>query len=730
MDHRSGHQCRRRLYQVLEFLIAVATQIGVVLYEGSLYILVGFLIAGLLHEYLPTEAIARHLGGDNLRSVILAALFGAPIPLCSCGVLPAAAALRAKGASKSATLSFLISTPETGVDSIALTYGLLGPVMAVVRPLVAIITGAVAGIISIITGEGRDEDKPPYEDSCGDGHNHCADELCEESAATIDYGAQARVRRVTRYGFISLLDELAFWIIVGVALTGLLAAALPDNFFATTLGLGSGVIPMLAMVIVGAPLYLCASASTPIAAALIAKGLSPGAALVFLLVGPATNAATMTVTAKLLGARKLRIYLGSIIVVSIAAGLLLDSIGGEALRTTALSTGARADATWLQAIKVAAAVVFSILITASLRRTGVAAGLRELREQSSRLITTATDFDYRSLATGPVLAGVVALGLIAAIPAATLIVSPGQRGITKRFGRISASGLQPGLYLHLPAPFGQGLAVDVSLIRQVTVGFRGATNGERRGLSQQAYYLTADENIIDMRAVVHYRVDDPVRYALGIEAADQLMLNLVRRELVETVGKQPIDTLYTSDRRTTERTVLEGLRQRSARVDCGCEVLELRLLDVHAPADIHDAFRDVSSSLEDRDRQIKIAEGYAAELLAEAGGQARVILERARSDAFAKKRNAEGTATAFSGLAAVHRTNPKVTETRMYLETLEQALKKPRKYIGGTGSAYSEVDLWIGLGDKTPATLALPAADDPRRGPRKRPGNDYNKEPR
>src|SRR5512139_611854 len=142
---------------MLDFLFSVASEIATVFYEGSFYILIGFVIAGLLAEFVPDRLVARHLGGENFRSVAIAALFGAPLPLCSCSVLPAAAGLRRQGASRSATMSFLISTPETGVDSIALTYGLLGPVMAVVRPVVAVITAIVAGMISIGIRDERED---------------------------------------------------------------------------------------------------------------------------------------------------------------------------------------------------------------------------------------------------------------------------------------------------------------------------------------------------------------------------------------------------------------------------------------------------------------------------------------------------------------------------------------------------------------------------------------------
>jgi ABC-type Zn uptake system ZnuABC Zn-binding protein ZnuA/uncharacterized membrane protein YraQ (UPF0718 family) len=363
---------------MIELVSSVGLETARVFYEASLYILVGFLVAGLLHEYVPTGLITRHLGQDSPRSVGLAALFGTPIPLCSCGVLPAAAALQKKGASRSSLLSFLVSTPETGVDSIALTYGLLGPVMAVVRPVVAIVTALVAGFVSMVLPE----DEPPPKDPGGTDasvHQHVEDNL-----APPDPGLTARVRRVLAYGFGILLDEISFWLVVGVVLTGVLSALLPDDFFSRVLGWESGLVPMLAMMVAGIPLYLCASASTPIAAALIAKGLSPGAALVFLLVGPATNAATIAVVGRLVGSRRLWVYLLSIAFVSLLAGVLLDAVGGDAVRRSALA-GASAEHGAFAMVKLAAAMAFGVLLVLSFWRTRFGEGLAEARDQLRRL---------------------------------------------------------------------------------------------------------------------------------------------------------------------------------------------------------------------------------------------------------------------------------------------------------------------------------------------------------
>jgi HflK protein len=686
---------------MLEFVIRFASELTSVFYEGSLYILIGFVIAGALSELVPSGLIARHLGGENLRSVALAALIGAPIPLCSCGVLPAAAGLRRSGASRSATLSFLISTPETGVDSIALSYGLLGPVMAVVRPIVAVTSGLVAGLLSTRVRDDEPEDtalEQALERLDSHGHAHADGDACQatEAGPSAESGIRARLGRALRYAFVTLVDEIAFWMILGFLLTALISAAMPDDFFTRVLGWEQGLLPMIVMAAVGVPLYLCASASTPVAAALIAKGLSPGAALVFLLCGPGASAISIAVVGRMLGRRRLKIYIGSIVFVSIAAGLALDTFAGDAVRATVLAASEGAESALLAGAKTAAAVAFLLLIVTSLLRTGFRDGLRDLRANVAALAGGGTFFGWRDLLSGPFVAAAAALLAFSLARSTLLVVETGEQGIVRSFGRVTGAGLEPGLYFHLPAPFGRGDAIDVDRVRAVSIGFRGDASGRRAGNDDSSFYLTADENLIDVRSVLHYRVTDPAAYALRVGEVDATLRAVTRGTLVDLIAGRPIDALYTTERRSTEIAATDRLRQLVGSLGIGVEVVDLRLLDVHAPGEVHDAFRDVASAVEDKDREVRDADGYAAEQAAAGMGQAAELGEQAQSTAIATKSEAESRAISFGAIAVAHAEAPFVTQIRLYLETVERSLSRTKKVIGSARESAGDIDVWIG----------------------------------
>lgn len=710
-----------------EFFTKLIPEIARVFYEASPFVLLGFAIAGLLHEFLPTDLIARHLGREDPRSVATAALFGAPIPLCSCGVLPAAAALRKKGAGRAPTMAFLVSTPETGVDSIALTYGLLGGIMAIVRPIVAVVTAFVAGLLSLVL-PGRDAPVDDVAEGELPFHAHEQDVAPgpegdgERSEADAPDGSvpgfSLRLRRATHYAFVTLLDDLAFWLLIGLVSTGILSAALPDGFFSTALGLDRGLLPMLLVIVAGIPLYLCASASTPVAAALVTKGLSPGAALVFLLVGPATNAATVAVVGRLLGRRQLRIYLASIIGVALVAGLALDAVAADAVRSAAYGARGERDPQLLAVLKVLATFAFVVLLGISAQRTRFREGIHDVRDQLARFRGAARAFEPRRLLRPRVLAAAALLLLAALLPSTLLVVEPGQLGIVQRFGRVVARDLEPGLHLHWPAPIGRGIAVDVDEIRQVDVGL-SPIFGAAPKVSTDSYYITADVNLIDVRAVVQYRVSDAVRFALGVEKSDALVQSLARRELVRITTGTPIDTLYTTARRSTEESFRSALARRVDALAIGIQILDARLLDVHAPASVHDAFRDVASSLEDREREIHEGSAYAAETTAKAKGESAAVTEQAHADAVRARSVAKGATAAFVGISAVHDRYPRITETRLYLETLERSLAAPHKYVNGASRSGGELDLWIGARQAT--RVELPAAGNASRPPGKSP---------
>ncbi len=290
--------------------------------ETAPWLLIGFLAAGVIKVALPVGRIYAHLGGDDLPSVFRASLYGIPLPLCSCSVLPTAQALKDGGAGKGATAAFLVSTPETGVDSISVTWALIDPIMTVVRPVVAFVTALVTGsAVNLLVRRGWDSAATADADP-GDTAEDCGDALCADECAEPDAAPVSRTRAALHYAFVTLLDDLTPWLAAGLAVSALISVLTPDSFFVDAVP--GGLLSMLLMAVVAAPLYICATASTPIAATLIAKGLEPGAALVFLLVGPATNVATLLIVGRMLGRRTLAVYLAGIAGTALVAGALVN----------------------------------------------------------------------------------------------------------------------------------------------------------------------------------------------------------------------------------------------------------------------------------------------------------------------------------------------------------------------------------------------------------------------
>ena len=297
----------------MSILIDVLAATWQVFAIASPFILIGLLAAGVLHELIDSRIVARWLGRPGFGSTFRAAAIGIPLPLCSCSVVPITIELSRKGASREASLAFLVSTPETGVDSILVTYGLMGPVMTVARPLAALATSIAAAAASIVApGE-----RPQIQ------RNGSAETASPERVLQ---PVSARIRNGLRYGFVEMIDEIGPWLVIGFVLTGLIAVLVPDE--AIRGAFGGGFLAYIGLLLLGTPMYMCASASTPIAAALLMKGASPGATLVFLLAGPATNAASLVLIARFFGRRFVSIYLASVVVLSLVCGFLLDSVIG------------------------------------------------------------------------------------------------------------------------------------------------------------------------------------------------------------------------------------------------------------------------------------------------------------------------------------------------------------------------------------------------------------------
>ncbi|MGV6817840.1 MAG: SO_0444 family Cu/Zn efflux transporter [Thiotrichales bacterium] len=341
--------------------------------EAAPWLLLGLIIGGLIKAWLPTRFVEQQLNGKGFKPVVKASIIGAPLPLCSCGVIPAALGLRHAGASKPATVSFLVSTPETGVDSVSVTYALLGPFMAIVRPVAAIASALVSGAMVMLTD--KHSAAPATSSPSALAAGCCDSEATAGANAALSTSAEGKLdsccadtvtlpvvaapesccgsdastsccaptpepdSRSTRpdhlpqwarqaiaglqYAFVQLFADILMWLAAGLVFAAAIQTFVPADFLARW---GSGLPAMLMMALIGIPMYVCATASTPIAAGLLMAGISPGTALVFLMAGPATNVSTLGVIGKELGRRPLIAYLSGVIVVALIAGLVVDAL--------------------------------------------------------------------------------------------------------------------------------------------------------------------------------------------------------------------------------------------------------------------------------------------------------------------------------------------------------------------------------------------------------------------
>ena len=276
--------------------------------EMSPYLLLGFLFAGIMHAFVPQSIYKRLLGKKNSKSVIYAALLGIPIPLCSCGTIPTAMSLRREGASKGATISFLISTPQTGFDSIIATYSIIGLPFALLRPFASICTALLGGfLVNIFDKNTEGEDNQTSS---------------EEQAVNKNLSFCSKIKIALHYAFVEMIQDIGKWLVIGLIVAGLITVFVPESFFA--LFADSPLLSMILVIILSLPMYICATGSIPIAAALMLKGLSPGTALVLLMAGPAVNLASALVVNKVMGRKTLIVYLMSIIGGAMACGLIAD----------------------------------------------------------------------------------------------------------------------------------------------------------------------------------------------------------------------------------------------------------------------------------------------------------------------------------------------------------------------------------------------------------------------
>jgi hypothetical protein len=314
------------------------------------YLLFGFFVAGLMTLLIPPEMVETHLGGRKLWPVLKAAAFGVPLPLCSCGVIPVAASLRRHGAGRGATTAFLLSTPQTGVDSILVTWSLLGPLFAILRPIAALVLGVAGGaLVSWFVPEGENASGAPSGST-----PRCEGECCSATAQGNKFV------RAMRYGFLNLPADIGKALVIGLLIAAAIMTFVPPNTLQPYLG--RGILPMVVMMLIGIPMYVCATASIPMAAAFMAAGVSQGAALVFLMTGPASNAASIATIWKTMGRRTAILYLVTVGVGSLTFGILIDAFGPLPLVPNIAASAHEHASMFMTILNTSSAVVLLLLL--------------------------------------------------------------------------------------------------------------------------------------------------------------------------------------------------------------------------------------------------------------------------------------------------------------------------------------------------------------------------------
>ena len=716
---------------MIEFLLAVLQAVWAILEEASVYLLVGFLLAGVLAVLVPRQLLTRLVGTGKLKSVLWGSVLGAPLPLCSCGVLPTAVGLRKEGATPGATVAFLVATPETGADSISLTYALTDPLMTVFRPIAGVLTAIVAGILTNLFGvterpAGVDVVNAPADDGDqGHGHGHAHDHGHDHDHHHAEFpqaptaGGPRRaivgtVSRIMRYGFRDLLDDVAWWLVLGLVLSAIVEVALPANLFEGIWG--GGVASMLLMLVLSIPLYTCAASSTPMAAALALKGLSPGAALVFLLAGPATNIGSLVVLLKVLGMRAVGVYLAAVTIMTLAAGFALNALYQAWGIDPRLTFGTAAEFV-PNSIKIAGAVLFSALLIVSMWRTRVPEEWVWLRERIAE--TTGLRVTPRGLAWGSaIVAALLWLG------SGIFTVGPSEVGMKLRFGRVVASDLPPGLHFRLAWPFESDRVVAQTLVQRFEIGAPQASsraettraqlqgrpafgsNAAPEGAAAKVWFakettpgdqslLTGDGNLIDLRYAVPYRVKSALDYAYNLAEPEALVRSTVLTALRGVVAAHPIDAVYTTARDEIERAAREAAQTMLDRYRAGIEILAVRLLYVHPPDAVHEAFRDVASAQEDKLRTINLANVFAVEKVNQAKGEAAAMTEAAAAFKDQRIAAAAADAEAFALRLEAYRRAPELTKFRLQIETLEDVLPGVRKFVRPGAGDVKDIDMWL-----------------------------------
>jgi hypothetical protein len=704
---------------LFEFLRNIIVESANIFNDVSFYLLFGLLLAGLIKVLLPVQFLTRHLSDKNYKSVLKAALIGVPLPLCSCSVLPTAVALKKQGASNGATVAFLISTPETGVDSISVTYALLDPLFTLLRPLAAFLTAFTAGgAVNIL--ERRDDEKNGSEKTRGkkniekksEGRNSAK----SSSRPPVRSLFTAKGFKATlQYGFGDILPEIAGWFIMGILFAGIISAVLPDDFF--TCYIDNTFLSMILMIIIGIPLYICATGSTPIAAALMAKGLNPGAALIFLLVGPATNIGSFFVLRKYIKKKYLVAYLVSLIIVSLLFGFIVNLIydgGGSPVRAS--QDGGRTGLpSWMQ-------IFTSLILAYLLVKIFYQAGIhKRFLDFCARLISR---FGIRP---GVFVKTAFLLLVIFYLLSGFYSVRIGETAIVTSFGKVVRVAAEPGLFYRYPYPFSKIFYQNHEYIRQIEIGYRSSSEmsilaavGEDilspvsaesstssdipsvgTDVPEEGLIFTGDENIINLDCVVHYKISDPYKYYYKVNPKTDLVRSLIMSSIRRVFNRHNIMDLLVNERSAVSEEILRESRALMEKFDIGIDLLRLNISNLHAPGNVHYYFRDVASSLEDKEKVIHSAYKYALDTVIRSRGEAVKIEKDADSFKLNIISQSEGEATSFLERYKAYSVDPMLTRFRMYIESIEESLNGANVIFMLKFKFPKAAELWLNTNEKT-----------------------------
>jgi uncharacterized membrane protein YraQ (UPF0718 family)/regulator of protease activity HflC (stomatin/prohibitin superfamily) len=673
-----------------------------VFHEASLYVVFGFVVAALIQASVSARRVSGTLGRSRWRSILLASLIGIPLPLCSCSVLPTTLALKKKGARRGASIAFLVSTPETGVDSIVLTYGLMDTIMAIFRPISAMLTATIAGFLTDRFGGREEEGTQPG----------TSQQVLPAAAEQLPW--KVRFSK----NFSTIFNELSHWIFVGLVVSGLITWLVPPNALGRFFG--SGLLPMLAMLVIGLPMYICASGSTPLAAALIYKGLSPGAALVFLLVGPATNIGTMGVVAQNFGKRTLVIYLLTLVVLSLVLGSVLNWVYATLALDPVTTMGAASDMV-PQWIRTLAAAVLVVLFARSLGKASPPRELTKVGDYVRRL--TGVKVTARQ-AYG----GFLVLVLIGYLSTGVLMVRSGEVGMVRRFGALVRTDLAPGFHVDLPAPFTRMTRSPVESIQAVTLGFESVSKEDDLGYVR--YYrerpledptrelFCGDWNLLDITASVLYRIKDPEQFHFKTQDPAQILHQTARAIMTEVFSRRNVDRVFTVERRQIETVLRERLSTELRRYDIGVEILDFSLLDVHAPAEVHPSFRAVAGAAEERLAIILSASAEAVLTRSDAEIVGVQVVNGASAKAASRIGDASGFSGAFEARAKAFEENPVGLRRHMGLEVAGEVLPLMVKRVVPVPAERVRAGVWFYPREMTRSPLpAEPAGEGEKQFP-------------